>query len=125
MEPFEELLQEIDRLQNQCTRCGICSEACPTFQISGWEFDSPRGKIHLAEELIHGRIDPRRVGLSVFDSCIGCNACESMCPLNVPVSLVSSHARQAISQFCNRSEGRLKGLIKSFFRDVRKFFFRS
>lgn len=81
---LEEKLTLLDRLQSSCTNCGLCSEACATFQASGWEHESPRGRLHLAGQLLHGRIDPHSHTLSTFDRCLGCQACESLCPHHVP-----------------------------------------
>jgi glycolate oxidase iron-sulfur subunit len=80
---FEEKLTLLDELQSACTHCGLCSEGCATFQATGWEHESPRGRIHLATQFLHGRIQPNSTVLSTFDRCLGCQACELLCPQNV------------------------------------------
>ncbi len=81
---LEEKLFLLDHLQSSCVGCGLCSEACATFQLSGWEHESPRGRIHLAAQFLHGRIHPQSPSLSTFDHCLGCQACEPLCPQQVP-----------------------------------------
>ena len=81
---FEEKLALLDQLQSACTHCGLCSEACATFQSTGWEHESPRGRLHLATQFLHGRIHPKSEVLSTFDRCLGCQACEPLCPHQVP-----------------------------------------
>lgn len=85
---LEEKLTLLDHLQSACTNCGLCSEACATFQASGWEHESPRGRLQLASQFLHGRIHPHSTSLSTFDRCLGCHACEPLCPHHVPYSQV-------------------------------------
>lgn len=80
---IEEKLTLLDELQSACTFCGLCSEACATFQATGWEHESPRGRLQLAGQFLHGNIPPESSALSTFDRCLGCRACESFCPHQV------------------------------------------
>lgn len=80
---LKDSLTLIDELQSGCNRCGLCSEACATFSVTGTETDSPRGRITLARAFIDGSISPRSAVLETFDRCLGCRACESVCPYGV------------------------------------------
>jgi glycolate oxidase iron-sulfur subunit len=80
---FQEKLTLLDHLQSACTHCGICSESCATFQATGWEHESPRGRLKLASQFLHGSIHPQSSALSTFDHCLGCRACEPLCPHQV------------------------------------------
>jgi glycolate oxidase iron-sulfur subunit len=82
-EQLEEHLMQLDALQSPCTHCGLCLEGCVTYQASGWEHESPRGRIRLAYEFMHGKLKPESKVLETFDSCLGCQRCEEMCPLSV------------------------------------------
>lgn len=81
-------LAKLDSLQSACTHCGICSEGCATFQSSGWEHESPRGRLQLAAQFVHGKIPLQSSAMSTFDRCLGCKACENLCPQNVSYSEV-------------------------------------
>ena len=95
---IEEKLTLLDHLQASCTGCGLCSEACATFQHSGWEQESPRGRLSLAAQFLHGRIDPQSPALSTFDRCLGCQACEPLCPHHVPYRQVRQLVQELRSE---------------------------
>ena len=71
-----------DGLQ-QCIRCGMCLEACPTYQLTGLETESPRGRIHLMQAIFEGRIEPVPETTVHLDRCLACRACEAVCPSGV------------------------------------------
>jgi glycolate oxidase iron-sulfur subunit len=100
---IEEKLTLLDDLQSACTGCGLCLEACATYQSSGWEHESPRGRIHLAAQFLHGRILPQSPALSTFDRCLGCQACELLCPQNVPYRQVRQLVQELRGLVLNES----------------------
>ena len=71
-----------DGLQ-QCIHCGMCLEACPTYQLTGLETESPRGRIHLMQAIFEGRIEPVPAAVVHLDRCLACRACEAVCPSGV------------------------------------------
>ncbi len=81
-----------DGLQ-QCIRCGMCLEACPTYRITGLETESPRGRIHLMQAMFEGRIEPTPETRVHIDRCLGCGACEAVCPSGVPYGALLEHTR--------------------------------
>ena len=71
-------------LLNRCISCGFCLPACPTYALTGDETSSPRGRITLMRALESGGLpddDPTLVEQSSF--CLGCRACEPVCPAGV------------------------------------------
>lgn len=71
-------------LLDRCIACGFCLPACPTYALSSDEGSSPRGRISLMRALETGRLDdddPRLREESSF--CLGCRACEPVCPAGV------------------------------------------
>ena len=81
-----------------CVHCGFCLPACPTYEVTSDEADSPRGRIVLMRALARGEIPPDDAGLQThLDRCLGCRACESVCPAGVVFgpALEASRARLA------------------------------
>ena len=71
-------------LLDRCISCGFCLPACPTYELTGVETSSPRGRINLMRALETGVLaddDPTVVEESSF--CLGCRACEPVCPAGV------------------------------------------
>ena len=67
-----------------CVHCGFCLEVCPTYKLTGDENNSPRGRLRLWREESDGRL-PQDTWTDFYTSeCVGCLACESACPANVP-----------------------------------------
>lgn len=85
---LEEKIEELNQLQSSCTHCGLCLEGCATFQATGWEHESPRGRLKLVEQFIHGNIPLDSDALATFDRCLGCRVCEETCPQKTPYSKV-------------------------------------
>jgi len=76
----------------------MCLEACPTYQLTGLETESPRGRIHLMDALAKGRIQAtERVELHL-DRCLACGACEAVCPSGVPYLSLIEAARAGLEQ---------------------------
>ncbi len=79
-----------------CVHCGLCLPACPTYQVLGEENDSPRGRLHL----IRVRMEGREVGESArrrhLGACLGCRACETVCPAGVPYGALLEQERERL-----------------------------
>ena len=86
-------LQEADLLAS-CVHCGFCLEVCPTYQISGDENNSPRGRLRLWRQEAEGRLPPDPWTDKYTSECVGCLACESACPANVPYGEILEHVRR-------------------------------
>lgn len=77
---YHSSLKDTDR----CVMCGMCLPHCPTFLLTRNEGDSPRGRIMLMRVLDSGRLAADERMRAHIDSCLGCRACEAVCPSQVP-----------------------------------------
>ena len=87
--------REQERRLVNCVHCGFCLPACPTYRRLGDEADSPRGRLYLMQAVVEGRLD---AGSDAFQThigrCLGCRACEPVCPSGVEYGHLLELARQ-------------------------------
>lgn len=81
-----------------CVHCGFCLPACPTYEATSDEADSPRGRIVLMRAFARGQLPGDDPGLTHhLDRCLGCRGCESVCPSGVAYGAALEEARAAIA----------------------------
>jgi glycolate oxidase iron-sulfur subunit len=92
-----------------CIHCGLCLEACPTYVITGDENDGPRGRLYLMRALSEGRLENTSSAFQThIDRCLGCRACEQVCPAGVEYGQLLEASREVLlhaqpkSDFANK-----------------------
>lgn len=83
-------------LSDRCVKCGLCLPHCPTYSIGQVEGESPRGRIALMQGLASGALDATPGLVQHLDQCLGCRACESACPADVPYGQLIDSARSEL-----------------------------
>lgn len=81
-----------------CVHCGMCLEACPTYQELGHEHQSPRGRVHLIAAAAQGKVDINEAFADPVFTCLDCRACETACPAGVEVGALIESARGQIRE---------------------------
>lgn len=77
--------------------CGMCLPHCPTYRVYQNESESPRGRISLIQAYAQGRLSTDSSMTRHLDHCLGCMACEAMCPSRVPYGRLLDEARAAMT----------------------------
>ncbi|MCY7751875.1 (Fe-S)-binding protein [Bacillus haynesii] len=94
---FKQRMDEEELLN--CMRCGFCLPSCPTYIESGFqESHSPRGRIALMKAVVDGTIEPDEDVERSLELCLGCRACEPVCPSGVNYGRLLEEARDIIQQ---------------------------
>ena len=95
MNKFEALFSRETPKLLSCVHCGLCLEDCPTYQLSGDESNSPRGRLAIWRAIAEKRIEVSPETDYYTDECVGCLACQSVCPANVPYAELLHETRKA------------------------------
>jgi glycolate oxidase iron-sulfur subunit len=95
----------IRELTADCVHCGFCLPTCPTYVLWHEEMDSPRGRIHLIDARLDGKITLGPTVSEHFDRCLGCMACLSSCPSGVRYDRLIETTRAAVEVELERSRG--------------------
>lgn len=91
----------VDKLDYQatfdCVQCGYCLPVCPTYIAFEKEKHSPRGRINLVKMAAEGKVSIGDMSEGI-DLCLGCRACETVCPTNVQYGDILMSAVEVIKE---------------------------
>ena len=80
---------------DRCISCGYCLPHCPTYELTKNEESSPRGRITLMRA-VQNQTLPINALEAESKFCLGCRACEPVCPAGVEYGHLIEEARAAI-----------------------------
>ncbi|MGY8695699.1 MAG: (Fe-S)-binding protein, partial [Verrucomicrobiia bacterium] len=90
-------LQSLDySVLQQCMHCGMCLPTCPTYDTTGIETNSPRGRIALMRTIADGELELTKTFSDEMYYCLGCLACTTACPAGVDYAHMFEAARADI-----------------------------
>jgi glycolate oxidase iron-sulfur subunit len=79
---------------SQCSRCGYCEQACPTYVHTGLESFSARGRNQLVRLLQEDKVKDPAALEAALSSCLLCGACTTVCPAKVPTADIVLEGRR-------------------------------
>jgi glycolate oxidase iron-sulfur subunit len=82
----------------QCMHCGMCLPTCPTYDATGRERNSPRGRIALMRSIADGELAVSPAFADEMSYCLGCLACQTACPAGVNYATLFETARSDIQR---------------------------
>jgi glycolate oxidase iron-sulfur subunit len=100
---FDTQRQPEQDVLDDCVHCGFCLDTCPTYVLWAEEADSPRGRITLIDEALHGTGELSDEMVTHFDRCLGCMACVTACPSGVRYDRLIERVRPQIERNHERS----------------------
>src|ERR1044072_1590967 len=80
----------------QCMHCGMCLPTCPTYDATGRERHSPRGRIALMRAIDDGDLEVSTTFAEEMTCCLGGLACQPACPGGVSYGVLFERARSDI-----------------------------
>ena len=91
---FHEDQGDFGRTTERCIGMGKCRAAtgamCPSYQATGEERFSTRGRAHLLHELLRGEVVPKGFEdpdiAESLEHCLSCKACKTECPTHVDIA---------------------------------------
>lgn len=102
----------ITGLADACVKCGLCLPYCPTYALDRVETESPRGRIALSRHAFDGSVAPELELRTHLDHCLGCLACERVCPVPVHYGELLTAYRAALPPASPRPRRVLRMLTK-------------
>src|SRR3989338_1517943 len=81
---------------SQCSRCGYCEQACPTYVATGQESKSGRGRNQIVRLMLEGKLDDREAALEALSTCLLCGACTTDCYAHVPTADIVLEGRRML-----------------------------
>ncbi len=94
-----------------CVQCGLCLPVCPTFRLTGRETASPRGRLQAMSAVADGVMEVDSKFEEILDFCLGCRACEPVCPGMVPYGSLLEGSRAEIAAQVPSTGRRLRGWV--------------
>jgi glycolate dehydrogenase iron-sulfur subunit len=102
---------KLEDLLLSCIQCGLCLPVCATYLAGGDEAWSPRGRLLLlGDALRDGVTEPEESIARAWDHCLGCRACEAVCPSGTPYELLE-YARDLAVDQSTAARRRLAGVL--------------
>ncbi len=114
MTPVSALQEALRQAETSCIKCGFCLPVCPTYNLTGSEAASPRGRIDMMVAVADGVLDPEDI-VTPLGLCLGCRACETACPAGVEFGRLLEAGRVAAG--AGQPASRLGGWLRRLFME--------
>jgi glycolate oxidase iron-sulfur subunit len=106
IEDQEKLRAGLEKMTNQCDRCGTCLPHCPLFGIQDRELVGARGKNSVGRAVAGNLGLPAREALEAINFCLLCRACVANCPGGVRTDEIMMDLRRLLIAQTGAWEGR-------------------
>ncbi|MGE5619416.1 MAG: (Fe-S)-binding protein [Sphingomonadaceae bacterium] len=89
----------LSQMVEKCNRCGFCQAGCPTYKVTGLEWQVSRGRVALVRDILDGRIDLLEEDIrEALGTCLRCGGCTTHCPPQVPTPEIVDKAIEELAR---------------------------
>lgn len=113
-DPQSKLVKLDYSVLQQCIHCGMCLPTCPTYNETGRERNSPRGRISLMRAIADGELEVTPSFGEEMSYCLGCLACVTACPAGVDYATLIETSRAEVER---------TGVLRKPTRSLTRWFF--
>lgn len=91
-------LDELREALRRCNKCGFCQAGCPTYKVTGIEWNVARGRVALLRDALEGRVEMKPELEDPIYTCLTCNCCVDHCPPAVQTASIIQRAREELNR---------------------------
>jgi len=91
-------LKDFENDLNKCSKCGLCQQACPIFQLTQNECTVSKGKFIMLYGAAKGDLKLSKTINKYIDMCLKCGKCNKFCPSGIDVCKILNTAKYEYSK---------------------------
>ena len=119
---FMKTLKDFENELSKCSKCGLCSQACPIYKLTLNDCTVSKGKFLMLLGVAKGDLKLSKNINKYLDMCLKCKKCNEFCPAGIDVCTILNYAKYEymsktiVSKFINFLQSRLifSNIIKLF-----------
>ncbi len=104
-------LKDFQQDLNKCSKCGLCQQACPLYELNPNECVVSKGKFIMLYGVTKGELALSKNINKYLDMCLRCGKCNDFCPSGIDVCRILSFAKYEYMK--NTFWGKLISLLES------------
>ncbi len=86
-------LKDFESELNKCSKCGLCQQACPIFELSKNDCTVSKGKFIMLYGVSKGDLKLSKNINKYIDMCLKCGKCNAFCPSSIDVCQILNTAK--------------------------------
>jgi len=86
-------LKSFEKDLNKCSKCGLCQQACPIFELTKNDCTVSKGKFIMLHGVAKGELKLSKNINKYLDMCLKCGKCNAFCPSGIDVCQILNTAK--------------------------------
>ena len=111
-------LKDFENDLSKCSKCGLCSQACPIYKLTLNDCTVSKGKFLMLLGVAKGDLKLSKNINKYLDMCLKCKKCNEFCPAGIDVCTILNYAKYEymsktiVSKFINFLQNDAKGIFR-------------